>query len=60
MKNHLAETGIDASEVAYIGDHVNDLEVLQYVGFSAASANAVVDVKNVVDFSCNAWGGMGV
>ncbi len=55
----LAETGISLSEVAYIGDDVNDLEVVQKVGFSAAPVNAATIVRSEVDLLCDVKGGEG-
>jgi len=45
--------------VAFIGDDVNDLEVLKTVGFSAAPANAVEEVISIVDYVCRKNGGEG-
>ncbi len=47
------------AEVAYIGDDLLDLPLLQRVGFSAAPANAVRDVKMKVDYVAKASGGHG-
>lgn len=47
------------SEVAYIGDDVNDLELLKKVGFSAAPCDAVDEVKKVVDYITSKRGGHG-
>ncbi len=47
------------AEIAYIGDDLLDLPLLQRVGFSAAPANAVRDVKMKVDYVANASGGHG-
>ena len=56
MKNHdklgyvkqlCAELGIDLSEVAYIGDDVNDLELLQAVGFAACPNDAHPNIKKI-------------
>ncbi len=55
----LSEVGLDAAEVAYIGDDINDLEVLKKVGFSAAPSDAVREVKSVVDMHCEQKGGGG-
>ena len=41
------ETGITLDEVCYIGDDINDLDLLQAVGMSACPANAVDAVKNI-------------
>ncbi len=47
------------SEVAYVGDDLLDLPLLQRVGFSAAPANAVRDVKMKVDYVSKERGGHG-
>lgn len=46
-------------EMAYIGDDLLDMPVLQRVGFSAAPANAVRDVKMKVHYVTRARGGHG-
>jgi 3-deoxy-D-manno-octulosonate 8-phosphate phosphatase (KDO 8-P phosphatase) len=48
-----------AREIAYIGDDVNDLEVLSMVGFSACPADALPQVKEQVDYICRLKGGEG-
>lgn len=47
------------SEIAYIGDDLLDMPLLQRVGFSAAPANAVREVKMKVDYVAKARGGHG-
>ncbi len=47
------------SEIAYVGDDLLDLPLLQRVGFSAAPANAVRDVKMKVDYVAKERGGHG-
>ncbi len=47
------------AEIAYIGDDLLDLPLLQRVGFSAAPANAVRDVKMKVDYVAKVNGGHG-
>ena len=59
FKEVLNETDLNASEVAYIGDDVNDLELLGVVGFSAAPADALDSVKNIVHYTCTERGGEG-
>ncbi len=46
-------------EIAYIGDDLNDLAVLEAAGFSAAPADAVAAVRKRVDFVCRRRGGEG-
>ena len=53
------DRNIGLDEVAYIGDDLNDLEVLRAVGFSVAPANARIEIKNSVDFVSAYNGGEG-
>ncbi|AIE86669.1 acylneuraminate cytidylyltransferase [Fimbriimonas ginsengisoli] len=53
------ELGISPANVAYIGDDVNDLEILREVGFAACPADAVDEVKQVAHFVTKAKGGEG-
>lgn len=46
-------------ELAFIGDDINDLEVLGCVGLSAAPADAVKEVLDSVDYICSKKGGHG-
>ncbi|UUX92265.1 HAD hydrolase family protein [Methanoplanus endosymbiosus] len=48
------------SEVIYMGDDLNDLELLQACGFSIAPADAAKSIKSKVDYICKASGGKGV
>jgi YrbI family 3-deoxy-D-manno-octulosonate 8-phosphate phosphatase len=45
--------------IAYIGDDVNDLEIMKLVGFSACPKDAVSSVVEVSDYICKAKGGSG-
>lgn len=47
------------SQVAYIGDDVNDLETLKAVGFSATPADGMPQIVAVVDYVCQKKGGEG-
>ncbi|MGB8951950.1 MAG: HAD-IA family hydrolase [Candidatus Aminicenantales bacterium] len=53
-KNNLA-----AEEIAYIGDDLGDLEVIQSAGFAAAVADAHPAVKRNSHFICKNSGGRG-
>ena len=55
----LKETGLGAEEIAYIGDDVMDLPVLRRVGFGAAPADAVAEVREEADFVTESRGGRG-
>ena len=51
------ETGISMSEVAYIGDDVNDIELLQAVGYAACPADAASVVLSLPDIHVMQHGG---
>ena len=53
------DLGISLNEVAYIGDDINDILLLEKVGISAAPANAPSYIKNKVDFVTKTKGGEG-
>jgi N-acylneuraminate cytidylyltransferase len=55
----IAKNNIKLDEVCYIGDDLNDLEVLKAVGFSCCPNDAVEKIKNVVDYVCVKKGGEG-
>lgn len=51
--------GLTDEQVAYVGDDVVDLPILRRVGFSATVADAVDDVKPLVDYVAKRPGGRG-
>ena len=51
--------GLTLSQVAYIGDDINDLETLKAVGFSATPADGMPQVTAAVDYICQKKGGEG-
>lgn len=51
--------GLPLSQVAYIGDDINDLESLRAVGFSAAPADGMPVICDAVDYVCQKKGGEG-
>ncbi len=51
--------GVSLRQVAYIGDDVNDLEALKAVGLSAAPADGLPQVLQIVDYVCEKRGGEG-
>ena len=46
-------------EIAFIGDDVNDVELLSLVGFSATPKDGNIYAKKIVDYRCNLEGGQG-
>ena len=59
LRQILAEEGLGAHEVAYIGDDVNDLGVMRAVGLSAAPADAPFEVRAAAEMVTDAAGGRG-
>ena len=53
------ERGITLQEVAYVGDDLNDKELLDAVGFSASVPGALSEVKEGVDYVTKRPGGSG-
>jgi 3-deoxy-D-manno-octulosonate 8-phosphate phosphatase (KDO 8-P phosphatase) len=45
--------------IAYIGDDVNDIELMKLVGLSASPSDGMIDVRSIVDFVCEHKGGNG-
>ncbi len=50
---------IELSEVAYVGDDINDYETIQAVGFGCSVSNAVDKVKSVSRYVSKKSGGKG-
>ena len=55
-----AELNITINDVAYIGDDLNDIEVLKRVGLSATPASAPFYIQKMVDLVLSKKGGEGV
>jgi 3-deoxy-D-manno-octulosonate 8-phosphate phosphatase (KDO 8-P phosphatase) len=55
----LADTGLAAEEVAFVGDDVIDIPVLKRVGLAAAPPDAVAEVLPCVHFVTTMGGGWG-
>ena len=52
--------GLSENNIAYIGDDVNDLEILKKTGFTATPKDGNLEVKKIVDYICKNRGGEGV
>jgi len=50
---------VSLSEIAYIGDDINDMDLLRQVGYSACPSDAIDEVKDIVDYVCQRKGGEG-
>lgn len=59
LKEVVRKYGLLASEIAYIGDDLNDLECIRYCGYTACTANAASEVMDAVNYICGHDGGCG-
>ncbi len=59
LKSWCDELGIGLSEVAYVGDDVNDIEIMEAVGFAACPADAARGVARACQVVLTKKGGDG-
>jgi YrbI family 3-deoxy-D-manno-octulosonate 8-phosphate phosphatase len=59
LKSWLSDMEINPEDVAYIGDDINDIPIMRYIGLSACPADAAMAVKNVVSVRLTSPGGSG-
>jgi 3-deoxy-D-manno-octulosonate 8-phosphate phosphatase (KDO 8-P phosphatase) len=55
----LSDTGLEAKNIAYVGDDVIDLPIVRRAGFGVAVANAVDELKNAAHYVTSRTGGKG-
>ena len=60
ISQFIKEKKIKFDEIAFIGDDINDLELLKNVKYSFCPSDAAKEVKSVVKFQLNKKGGDGV
>jgi len=51
---------VKPSEIAYIGDDINDIKIMNKIGFSACPNDAIKQLKQSSDHVCKLDGGKGV
>lgn len=51
---------VEKNNLVYIGDDINDLNIMKQVGFSASPNNAISTIKKNSDYVCKSKGGEGV
>ncbi len=59
LQSWLTELNYNFDNVAYIGDDINDLEIIKKVKFSACPNDAVIECKQIVNYVCERKGGDG-
>ena len=55
----LKKNNLKPENVAFIGDDMNDYELIKLVGLSASPSDALEDIRSVVDYVCKNKGGNG-
>ncbi|MCR5635432.1 MAG: HAD hydrolase family protein, partial [Lachnospiraceae bacterium] len=60
IKKICSERNIDINNVLYVGDDINDLGVLEMVGYGCTPADAINEVKKAAKYVTKAKGGEGV
>ena len=51
--------GINPNQVAYIGDDINDIELLKKVGLSATPHDGIIEAQKICKYVCKTNGGSG-
>lgn len=51
---------VSVDEIAYIGDDINDLQLMKKVGFSVSPKDGIKQAKKIADYICKSKGGDGV
>lgn len=59
LKEIMERKNLPPDEIAFIGDDVNDLEIMQAVGIAACPADALLMVKAIAHLICENKGGHG-
>jgi 3-deoxy-D-manno-octulosonate 8-phosphate phosphatase (KDO 8-P phosphatase) len=59
FKEILKEFRLESEDVAFMGDDLNDLPLLREAGFSAATGDATLEVREAVDYVTKRDGGKG-
>ena len=59
LQEWVEEMGIDYDHVAYIGDDINDLEIMKKVGVAACPADSVEKIKSISKIVLKKKGGEG-
>jgi YrbI family 3-deoxy-D-manno-octulosonate 8-phosphate phosphatase len=60
LKKICKNYGVQASEICYIGDDINDLGLLKLVGFSVTPSDGIIEAQKICDYVCKNSGGNGV
>ena len=59
LKKILKKYNVKLDQVAYIGDDLNDLEIMKSVSFSVTPSNGIDQIKKISNYVCKLNGGDG-
>lgn len=59
LEEIMERTSLDREQIAYIGDDMNDLEIIKTVGLSGCPGDSFPSIKKIADYICAARGGQG-
>ena len=60
IRENLKIYKLEPSNIAFIGDDVNDLELMKKIGLSATPYDGITQAKKIADYVCKSPGGGGV
>jgi len=60
LEKILKEFNIKSKEIAYIGDDINDKEIMKKVGFTVSPFDSITEIKKIADYTAKHKGGDGV
>lgn len=60
LESYLEENNVDRQYVMFVGNDINDKEVMEFVGFSVAPSDAHKEIKAIAKTVLNIKGGFGV
>lgn len=60
LQQWMEDNGLNADEVAFVGDDIPDIQAMQHVGLAVAPADAADEVKRVASYISPKEGGYGV
>ena len=59
LKQWIADNNVDKSEIAYIGDDINDLGAMKLCGYIGCPADSAVEIKELATYVSPILGGHG-
>lgn len=60
LKSLCSEHNYNSGKILFVGNDLNDYQVIEYCGFSACPADSHDSIKNISTFVCSSKGGEGI